>query len=369
MTDTSYSHCINLKDFRNTSLVDGFIATPDTLEDGQLMVRIDKVALTSNSVSYVIGSQQGLMSWLDVFPAPQGLGHIPCWGFGDVLYSRHPDIPEGERLYGFFPIASHAIFTPGKTHNLGFTDVAENRDGVAPFYNEYSYIRKESGYAPEFENNMALFRPLFGTSYLLESYCEDQGFFDTADRIIISSASAKTAMGFGYLLKKNHRDQVTVVGLTSARNKDFVVSLNCFDEVLTYDEIETLEPDARTVFFDIAGNREVMTRVHQRLGDAIVYSGQVGKTHWENKEKSPAAALPGPKPVFWSGPDQVMLLRERHGETGLVQLLQASMVDFMMAAFNWIKVLPSEGPEAIDARVKSMLEGEINADEGVILIP
>lgn len=64
-----------------------------------------------------------------------------------------------------------------------------------------------------------------------------------------------------------------------------------------------------------------------------------------------------------------MLLRERHGEAGLMQLVQTSMVDFMIAAFNWITVLPSEGPQAIDARVKSMLAGEINASEGVILGP
>lgn len=51
MTETSYSHCINLENFRETSLVNGFAASADRLDDGQVMVRIDKVALTSNSVS------------------------------------------------------------------------------------------------------------------------------------------------------------------------------------------------------------------------------------------------------------------------------------------------------------------------------
>lgn len=70
---------------------------PDTLEGGQVMVRISEVALTSNSVSYAIGSQAGMMPWLDVFSAPQGLGCIPCWGYGDVNHSKHPDVAEGER--------------------------------------------------------------------------------------------------------------------------------------------------------------------------------------------------------------------------------------------------------------------------------
>lgn len=369
MTETSYSHCINLDDFRKTDLFNDFAVSPDTLKDGQVMVRIDKVALTSNSLTYVVGSQMGIMPWLDIFPAPEGMGHMPCWGFADVLYSKHPDIPEGERLYGFFPIASHAIFTPGAVNARGFTDVADNRAKVAAFYNEYSYITKESGYSPAFEDNMALFRPLFGTSYLLESFCEDQGFFEKADQIIVSSASSKTAMGFGYLLRKNHADQVKAIGLTSSRNKEFVFGLDCYDEVLTYDEIDTLDTRRATAFFDVAGNQNVLTHVHQRLGNAIVYSGHVGQTHWDDKDKRASEPLAGPCPVTWSGPDQVMLLRERHGEKGFLKLVQASMIDFMMAAFAWITIVPSTGPDAIDARVKSMLEGEINADEGVILRP
>jgi hypothetical protein len=369
MTDTSYSHAINLDNFRETSIIDGFKVTPDTLADGQIMVSVSKVALTANSITYVIGSQQGFLPYLDVFPAPEGQGHIPCWGFGDVIYSKHPDVPEGERLYGFFPIASHIVCTPGKTHERGFTDMAVCRGGVPPFYNEYAYICKEPGYAAEFEDNMMLFRPLFGTSYLLESFCEDQNLFEKVDRIIISSASSKTAMGFGYLLRKNHAEQVQAIGLTSARNKDFVLGLNCYDEVLTYDEIGSLESNSSTAFFDVAGNLDVMTSVHQQLGDAIVYSGKVGQTHWEDKDKSTSGELPGPRQVGWSGPDQVMILRERHGEKGLMKLVQTAMIDFMMASFSWIKVAPVEGPEAIDTRVKAMLDGEINADEGVSLVP
>ena len=76
-------------------------------------------------------------------------------------------------------------------------------------------------------------------------------------------------MGFGYLLRKNHADQVKAVGLTSARNKDIVIGLNCYDEVLTYDEIDSLASGISTAVFDVAGNRQVMTGVHERLGDAI----------------------------------------------------------------------------------------------------
>ena len=98
MTDTSYSHAINLDNYRETLLNYGFKVCPDTRNEGQFMVRVSKIALTSNSVSYAIGRQTGMMPWLDVFPAPDGLGQFPCWGYGDVICSKHPDVDEGVSL-------------------------------------------------------------------------------------------------------------------------------------------------------------------------------------------------------------------------------------------------------------------------------
>ena len=46
MTDTSYSHAINLDNYRETSLNYGFKVCPDTRNEGQFMVRVSKIALT-----------------------------------------------------------------------------------------------------------------------------------------------------------------------------------------------------------------------------------------------------------------------------------------------------------------------------------
>jgi len=368
MSDLSYSHCITLDDFRKTSILDGFHVNPNAVDEGQVMVKVDKLALTANSISYVLAHQEGILSYLDSFPAPEGLAHIPCWGYGDVVYSKSADVAEGERLYGFFPIASHVILTVGEAKPNGFTDTSPGRDAVAPFYSEYNYARKEPGYAPEFEDTVMLFRPLFGTSYLLQSFCQDHEFFG-ADRVIVTSASSKTAMGFGYLLQKKYAEKVKAIGLTSPRNHDFVVGLDCFNEVLTYDQVDLIDRGGKVLFFDVAGDRELLEKVHLRMGDAIAYSGQVGRTHWDADHDDACVALPGAKPVFWSGPDQVMKLRERHGGGGMMKVIGASMVDFLMAAHNWIKMMPAEGPEAIDNRVRSVLDGGVNANEGVVLRP
>lgn len=366
MTEQSYSLSVALDDFRNTEHMAGFNVSEDSLAAGEVMVRISKVALTANSVSYALAGKSGLMRFLDIFPAPEGRGHIPCWGFGDVVFSKADGVTVGERLYGFFPIASHVILKADQVKNSGFADTSPHKQVIAPFYSEYSFARKEPGYAPEFEDNIMLFRPLFGTSFLLESYCVDHDFYG-ADQVIISSASAKTSMGFGYLLRKNHADKVRSIGLTSSRNKDFVIGLDCYDQVLTYDELDQLEPTGKAIFFDVAGNKSVLGGVHDRLGDAIVYSGQVGQTHWDNAD--PITVSKGAEPVFWSGPDQVMTLRERLGPAGMMSAMQGSMIDFLMAAYGWIKMLPAVGPDAVDARVQAMLDGRVNADEGVILAP
>lgn len=368
MSDLSYCLQLNLEDFRDTSIAEGYKISPDALEDGQVLVRVDKLALTSNSISYVIAGKSGLLPYLDLFPSPAGSAQVPCWGYADVVHSKHSDVLEGERLYGFFPIASHVILAPGKITERQFTDTAPHRAAIAPFYNEYSYARREPGYAPAFEDTIMLFRPLFGTSYLLQSFLEDHDFFG-AQSVVISSASAKTAMGFGYLLRKHHGERIKVIGITSRRNKDFVMGLNAYDSVLTYDEIEHLEKGQKTAFFDVAGNSEVAQRVHLRLGDSIKYSGHVGQTHWDAGSEETAQTLPGAPPAFWSGPDQVMALRERHGAAGMGKLIQAEMIEFLTTAYGWINTVPSDGAHDVEQRLKVMLDGQIKANEGVVLRP
>ena len=50
--------------------------------------------------------------------------------------------------------------------------------------------------------------------------------------MLLSSASSKTAYGLAHLV---HARGIKVIGLTSAGNADFVKSLGCYDEVVTYD--------------------------------------------------------------------------------------------------------------------------------------
>ena len=364
----AYELPLDLDDFTQINERKTFEVSEASINDGEIILSVDKLALTANSISYGLAGKSGLIRYLDIYPTVENHGNLPCWGYADVVISKHPEVAIGDRVYGFLPIASHVIVKPGRFTKSGFTDINDLRSVLPAFYNEYAYTKSEPGYAPEYEDTIIMFRPLFGTSYLMQTYCEDHAFHG-ATRVVVTSASAKTAMGFGYLMKKHYGDQIETIGLTSNKNLDFVNSLDCFNQVLTYDEVEQIEAGPETIIFDVAGNDEVVAKVHQQLGDTIPYSGSVGKTHWDTGRFGSKSELPGARPVFWSGPDQIMSLRERHGAGEVMRRMGESMFDFVVAAHAWINMSHSTGPDAIKTKIQSMLAGEVSAQEGIVLRP
>ena len=70
---------------------------------------------------------------------------------------------------------------------------------------------------------------------------------------MLSSASSKTAFGLAHLL--HTRDNgIKVIGLTSAGDTAFVKSLGCYDEVVTYDSVNSLPADSPVAYVDMAGS-------------------------------------------------------------------------------------------------------------------
>lgn len=368
MTHSRYTLSLDINDFRQHTVARSDGTETTALIDGEVLFRVDKLALTANSISYGFAGKSGLIRYLDIYPASEGLANLPCWGYADVVESKHPSLKVGDRVYGFLPVASHVVMQPGKISPGGFTDLRDCRAVVPPFYNEYALTHSEPGYAPEFEESIMLFRPLFGTSFLMQSYCEDHEFHG-AKRIIVTSASAKTSLGFGYLMQKNFGGVIETIGLTSSKNLAFVKGLSCYDRVLTYDDIREIETSMETIIFDVAGNNDVVAALHHRLGDTIPYSGSVGKTHWDAGAFGASTPLPGAKPIFWSAPDQIAVLRERIGAGEMMRQMGAAMVDFILAAQRWIQVSESTGPTQIADKIVAMLDGKVSAREGIILRP
>ena len=95
-----------------------------------------------------------------------------------------------------------------------------------------------------------LLRGLFMTSFLAEDFLSDADLYG-ASSVLISSASSKTSISLAFVVSK--KAQAKAIGLTSARNVDFVKGTGFYDEVVTYDEIGGLRADVPAVFVDMAG--------------------------------------------------------------------------------------------------------------------
>src|ERR1700742_1906681 len=224
--------------FQECKFIETNLAEANSLPDEALLVKVDRFAFTANNITYATLGEQ--LKYWQLFPAPEGFGNIPVWGFGEVIASRHPSIAIGERLFGYFPMATHLVIEAADVSKRGLRDAAAHRQGVAPVYNAYARVSGDPAYAGRQGDYQALLRPLFMLAFLVDDCLAENAFFG-ARSVILSSAASKTAFGLAHLL--HLRKDMRVIGLTSAANAPFVRSLGCYDEVVAYDEVTLLPAD------------------------------------------------------------------------------------------------------------------------------
>ena len=83
---------------------------PPQPADGQALLRVERFGLTSNNITYATFGEA--MSYWNFFPAPDGWGRMPVWGFAQVSDSRVDELPTGTRVYGYLPPSSELIVQP-----------------------------------------------------------------------------------------------------------------------------------------------------------------------------------------------------------------------------------------------------------------
>ena len=140
------------------------------LQDGEIRLRIDRFALTANNITYAAFG--AAMNYWQFYPVAgdgaQDWGCIPVWGFAQVVQSRHAEVSLGERLYGYWPMASHAVLQPGKVGPAGFGDAAPHRAALHAVYNQYLRCGEDPFYTADSEDLQALLRPLYLTAWLID---------------------------------------------------------------------------------------------------------------------------------------------------------------------------------------------------------
>jgi hypothetical protein len=329
--------------------------------DGALVIRIDRFAFTANNITYAVLGDQ--LKYWQLFPAPESFGNIPVWGFGEVIASRHPGIAEGESLFGYFPMATHLVIEAADVSKRGLRDAAAHRQGVAPVYNAYARVSGDAAYAGRQGDYQALLRPLFMLSFLVDDFLAENEFFG-AHSVMLSSASSKTAFGLAHLLH-TQRKGIRVIGLTSAANADFVGSLGCYDEVVTYDRVTSMPSDQPVAFIDMAGNSALRETLHRHFGDQMKYSGRIGLTHRGTSPDEPP--LPGAKPIWFFAPDQIRKRAREWGPGGIETRFGGAWSDFAPKLDSWLTVIEGKGPATVKQIYLDTLNGRVPPDQGHIL--
>ena len=299
--------------------------------DGEVRLEVERFSLTANNITYgVIGDAFGYWKF---FPAPDGLGRIPVWGFATVTESKVADAPVGLRLFGYLPMSTSFVMQLAKART-GFVDRAPHR---------------------------ALLRPLLMTSFLLDDFLGED---EALTSLVLSSASSKTALGLAWFAKARGRE---VIGLSSPANAKTIEGLGLYDQVLTYDEVASLKTKGPAAFVDFAGDRSGTARVHAALGDRLNRSIIVGATHWEAGGGG-QVEIAGPTPTLFFAPDQIRKRMSDWGPGEVETRFDAALRAFV-ADSSWLNLIQHQGRQGLTDAYHMVLEGRVRPQDGHIITP
>jgi NADPH:quinone reductase-like Zn-dependent oxidoreductase len=316
-------------------------AVPD-LGAGEVLVRVERFALTANNISYALSGD--MIGYWNFYPAPAPMGIVPVWGFAEVVQSNNADLTPGERVWGFLPMASHAVLTPKAVSARTALDQTAHRQSLPSLYNVYSRTALDPAELEALADERCVLFPLFTTSYLLWDYLVDNAYFGI-EQILVTSASSKTGLGLLNLLARAPGPKPKIIALTSAENTAFVQGLNISDEVASYENIANLNGDLATGFVDMAGNADVVGAIYERFGAQLKLACAVGATHWGAK-RFRGSELGAPYTFFFA-PSQVAKRDEEWGVGEIMRRAQGECMRITSEMKSALEIQTLHGAAAI----------------------
>ncbi len=348
---------VDRQDIRRTRVADG---PRPALGAGQVRLAVERFAFTSNNVSYALAGD--MLDYWGFFPAEAPWGRIPAIGLGSVVESANPDVEVGGRWFGFYPMGDELVVQAERRGEHGFRDVGAHRANHAATYTDFRDITADPTFELDRVDHYLLLYGMFMTSWLVDDQLGDRGF-EGAAAVIVTSASSKTSISLASCLAA--RDDIAAIGLTSERNREFVESLDLYDRVATYDEVDQLDASVRTGAVDMAGSAEVRASVHRHFGDDLAFSTSVGATHWE-ETAGDDGPLPGPTPEFFFAPAQVAKRVQEWGNEELQARIMSAYGRMVDHSDGWLRIEHRQGPDGIEATFRDLIEGRANPTSGFV---
>lgn len=352
---------VDRDDLHATRVVDAEVPDASTLEDGAVLVEVERFGFSANNITYA--SLGRTMRYWDFFPRSDGWGRVPVWGFARVAASAREGIGEGERVFGYLPMSTHVVLRPDRVTPPGFVDAAPHRAELPRVYQRYARLGREEPADSGSEDQDALWRPLFMTSFGAADFLAGKELFG-ARRIVLSSASSKTAMGIAFLLP-GHVGDVDLIGLTSPSNAAFCERVGYYGGVLSYDDVERIPLDGPLALVDFTGNERLLGEIRRHAGDMLCRTVVIGATHWD--ERAPGAQLGGGDTEFFFLPDWMEQRRRELGGGEFGRRYGEAWTAFLPTVERWMRVEHHTGPEAVEAAYRHFLDGAVDPAVGYIL--
>lgn len=347
---------------RKTNLGETRVTTRDApVPPGGALLKVERFAFTANNVTYgVVGERIGYWKF---FPTTDDdWGVIPVWGTAEVIESDG-DLPVGERLYGYLPMASHLIIEPARVKDGNLVDGAAHRADLPPVYNRYIRLAAEPGYDSAMDDERMVLWPLYATSFCLYDWLLDNDWHG-AEQVILPSASSKTAIGTAYAIRTDAAPP-RLVGVTSPRNEAAVKALGLYDEVVLYDDIETGVAQKPSVIVDMSGSGEVLGRLHKHLGDDMRFTSNVGVTHYAEAGMGPDFIRERSEMFF--APGHIQKRAKDWGPGAFDRKAAAFWRDATIKSRDWLTIQTGSGVDAVKAAYFDVLTGKTPADKSWVV--
>jgi hypothetical protein len=331
------------------------------LQDGEVGVAIERFGLTANNITYgVVGEAIGYWQF---FPSSEpGWGNIPVWGIGEVAASEHPEVKKGERLYGYFPMASQLVIRPERLNAARIVDGSAHRASLPPVYNSYARLASEPSYDGSLDDARVVLFPLYATSYCLYDFLLDNRWFG-ASQVIVVSASSKTAIGLAYALHDDAKAPSSV-GLTSPAHAESVKKLGLYDSVASYDGIAGLDASLPAVIVDMSGSGGVLSALAAHLGANLRFCSNVGVTHHQASRVRPDTM--GGRSAFFFAPSHI---KKRSDEWGPGEFEKRSLAFFRDAALrsrDWLRIERIRGAQELERVFHELRLGKVAPERGLV---
>jgi hypothetical protein len=358
MTTSIQELWVDKQQINKTRLVNKTVSD-ESLGQGQVLLKIESFGFSANNITYASMGEQ--MKYWGFFPAEDDWGKVPVWGYGVVVVSNHPEVPVGEKYFGYFPMATHLLITADKVNQFGLRDCSSWRVSNSPVYDNYSRCATDISYKADQEAWDLNFRPLYITSFILDDYLS-QIVTKDVDDIVFTSASSKTAYGAAFLmktLKKERGLDVNVVGLTSKGNVEFVKSIGCFDTVCSYDELALLSSENQSWLVDFAGSPSLLNRFDEH-SDNFKRLIKVGATDWQDQRASRTHLNKALVQELFFAPSHIAKRRDEWGAEVFNQAYAKAWLGFAEHIKPLLMVNNVDGADCVESLYQAFLDGKVD---------